>query len=336
MAEAPRPTKKYRAPAPPVATFGDLLRTGEKWAWLYCNTLDCGHRVALAFEPLAIRWGLDVPATTVIREKFRCSRCGQKTSTTTLPSIDVRFGLKREFPLGQALKVLPAHAWLDAMCNLYSLNGTREEIGKYLKVSDNRMASFEPQLTLFPAGIAPVVRLAADGERELVNLSWGFVLLMDGKAPRRVTNVRDDKIKGSSFWKGSFEERRCLVPATSFSEPKGLKPAIWHWFALKGDVPRPLCVFAGIWRKYKGPLKKDGETVDIEVFAFMTTAPNELVATISHDRMPVILTEEEEFETWLKGKPEAAHSLVSQYPAEKMRIVQRGTDKRDLLNPENG
>ena len=117
-------------------------------------------------------------------------------------SIDVRLGLKRKFPLGQALKVLAAHAWLDAMCNLYSLNGTREEIGKYLKVSDNRIASFEPQLTLFLASNASVVRLAAGGERDLVNLSWGFVLLMDGKAPRRVTNVRDDKMRNSAFWKG--------------------------------------------------------------------------------------------------------------------------------------
>ena len=92
----------------------------------------------------------------------------------------------------------------------------------------------------------PCARLADDRERELVNLSWGFVLLVDGKAPRRVTNVRDDKVQSSSFWKDSFEERRCLVPVTSFSEAKGLKPAIWHWFALKGDVPRPLFAFASI------------------------------------------------------------------------------------------
>jgi putative SOS response-associated peptidase YedK len=38
------------------------------------------------------------------------------------------------------------------------------------------------------------VRRAADGERELVNLNWGFVLLQKDRAPRRVTNVRDDKI----------------------------------------------------------------------------------------------------------------------------------------------
>jgi putative SOS response-associated peptidase YedK len=331
MAEPSYPIKKHRAPAPPVATFGDLLRGGGKWAWLYCNSINCSHRVALAFGPFAIRRGLDTPATTIIRERFRCGRCGAKTSTLTLPSVVVKTGRLQKFPPEHALKLLPAHAWLDAMCNLYSLNGTRDEIGKYLKVSHNRMASFEPQLTLFPGSAAPVVRLANDGERELVNLSWGFVLLMDGKAPRRVTNVRDDKIQNSSFWKGSFEERRCLVPATSFSEPKGLKPATWYWFALAGDVPRPPFAFAGVWRKYKGPLKKDGETVETDVFAFTTTTPNKLVATISHDRMPVILTKEEEFETWLKGSPHEAYSLVREYPADQMRIVQQGSDKVDKL-----
>jgi putative SOS response-associated peptidase YedK len=70
-----------------------------------------------------------------------------------------------------------------------------------------------------------VVRVTADGERELVPMSWGFVLPQDGKVARRVTNVRDDKIMASRFWRGSFEERRCLVPATSFCEPNGaVKP----------------------------------------------------------------------------------------------------------------
>jgi hypothetical protein len=40
-----------------------------------------------------------------------------------------------------------------------------------------------------------------------------------------VTNVRDDKILTSSFWRPSFEQRRYLVPASSYCEPKGEKIA---------------------------------------------------------------------------------------------------------------
>jgi putative SOS response-associated peptidase YedK len=156
--------------------------------------------------------------------------------------------------------------------------------------------------------------------------------LQNGRAPRPVTNVRDDKILKSSFWKASFEERRCLVPASSFCEPNGdAKPATWHWFSLKGLEPRPLFAFPGIWRRYKGPAKKDGPNVDIETYAFLTTTPNALVSTINHERMPVILTREEEFETWLRAPVEEAFALVREYPPEKMRIVQEGFYKEDRV-----
>jgi len=89
--------------------------------------------------------------------------------------------------------------------------------------------------------------------------------------------------------------------------------------------------FPGIWRQYKGPVKKDGPNVDIETYAFLTTTPNKLVGTINHERLPVLLTREEEFETWLRGSSDEAFALAREYPAEAMRIVQEGLDKEDLL-----
>ena len=105
------------------------------------------------------------------------------------------------------------------MCNLYSIRPSRSQLVRYFQVSDNRTVQMMPMPAIFPSYNAPVVRVADDGEREIVMMSWGFVFLQKGKAPRRVTNVRDDKIQASRFWVGSFEERRCLVPATSFCEP---------------------------------------------------------------------------------------------------------------------
>jgi putative SOS response-associated peptidase YedK len=85
------------------------------------------------------------------------------------------------------------------LCNLYSLTRNREAILRLFRVSDNRAMALEPLSSIFPGHRAPVVRCAEDGERELVMLSWGFVLLQDGRAPRRVTNVRDDKVRTSTF-----------------------------------------------------------------------------------------------------------------------------------------
>jgi putative SOS response-associated peptidase YedK len=88
--------------------------------------------------------------------------------------------------------------------------------------------------------VAPIVRKDDEDERELVNLNCGFLLLQKGLAPRGVTNVRDDKISDRKVWRPSFEQRRCLVPASAYCEPKGAKPAVWHWLAVNGEEERPL------------------------------------------------------------------------------------------------
>jgi putative SOS response-associated peptidase YedK len=47
--------------------------------------------------------------------------------------------------------------------------------------------------------------------------------------------------------------------------------------------------------------------------------------------MPVLLTREDEFNTWLTGSPTEALALAREYPSDQMRIVQKGFDKEDLL-----
>ena len=214
------------------------------------------------------------------------------------------------------------------MCNLYSQTKAREAVARLFRVSDNRAAAFEPLPAIFPGHNAPVVRLAADGERELSLLSWGFVMPQGNKAAKRVTNARDEKVRTSIFWRGSFEERRCLVPVTSFAEPKGKAPAVWHWFALRGDEPRPLFAFAGLWRSWKGPLKQDAEPVEMDVYAFLTTTPNEVVRPIHPTRMPVMLAGADQFDAWLEGLADEAYQLARPIAPSAMYIVSKG-DKKD-------
>ena len=58
----------------------------------------------------------------------------------------------------------------------------------------------------------------------------------------------------------------------------------------------------------------------------------ELSGTVlAHVLDSVLLTQEAEFQQWLNGTPREAYSLVKQDPPEKMRIVQSGSDKKDLL-----
>jgi hypothetical protein len=60
------------------------------------------------------------------------------------------------------------------MCNLHSLNEPRNPLAAIFGVSHNCSAVFEPVNAIFPRHVAPVVRNAPGGEREIVtmNLRW--------------------------------------------------------------------------------------------------------------------------------------------------------------------
>jgi putative SOS response-associated peptidase YedK len=111
------------------------------------------------------------------------------------------------------------------------------------------------------------------------------------------------------------------------------------WQPVAGDVAlvrsrgrrRQLFAFAGLWQRHKGPVKKDGPVVELDEFSFMTGEPNALTATINHERSPVLLTTPEEWATWTTGTPEEAFALVRPIMPERLRIVQDGLEKRDLL-----
>lgn len=213
------------------------------------------------------------------------------------------------------------------MCNLYSNTMPVEAMRRLFRVGRDSVGNQPPLPAIFPRHEAPVVRLGADGARELVRMHWGFLMPQASKKtgqpilPKAVNNTRDDKVRTSPFWRSSFEGRRCLVPATSFCEAKGRSPATYYWFGLVGDEDRPPFAFAGIWRRFKGWYRD--ELVEIDTHSILTTRPNALVRPIHPDRMPVILPPEAH-DTWLAGTPDAAFELIAPFPAERMRIVRVG------------
>ena len=94
------------------------------------------------------------------------------------------------------------------------------------------------------------------------------------------------------------------------------------WFAL--DESRPLAAFAGIWTNWTSVRKaKEGE-VTADVFAFLTTEPNAIVAPIRPKAMPVILTTENEFDVWLRALAAEAMALQRPLADGRLRIVAKG------------
>jgi putative SOS response-associated peptidase YedK len=86
------------------------------------------------------------------------------------------------------------------------------------------------------------------------------------------------------------------------------------WFALSED--RPLFAFAGLrtrWRGVRGPKSAPVEG-EHELFGFLTTDANAIVAPIHPKAMPVILTTPEEFALWLEGETVEALKLQRPLP----------------------
>ncbi|MEM9760793.1 MAG: SOS response-associated peptidase, partial [Pseudomonadota bacterium] len=214
------------------------------------------------------------------------------------------------------------------MCNLFSNTLPPEAMRQLFGVKRDRTGNQPPLPGIFPRHTAPVVRLV-DDERELVPMHWGFLMPQVSKRtgkpilPKAVNNARDDKVRTSPFWRASFEERRCLIPATSFCEAKGKAPATYYWFGLVGDEPRPPFAFAGLWRHFRGSYRD--ELVELDTFTMLTTTPNTLVREIHPDRMPVIL-DPADYEAWLTGGADRAAELLRPFDEGRMRIVLAGED----------
>jgi len=67
-------------------TLGEL-RQSTVWAWANCNNGACWHSIPIAITPYIIRWGAGA-SSDMIRQRFRCSRCGHLGATMRMPSHD--------------------------------------------------------------------------------------------------------------------------------------------------------------------------------------------------------------------------------------------------------
>lgn len=184
----------------------------------------------------------------------------------------------------------------------------------------DKLGNLPVQPEIYPDQTAPVVRMGADGERELVKARWGLPsppsVLKTARDPG-VTNVRNT---GSPHWRRWLgPANRCLVPLTAFAEPLG-KGCGNQWFA---PADRRPAAFAGIhvpgWTSVRKV--KDGATTD-DLFAFLTTIPNAEVGTVHPKAMPVILTEPAEWLMWMSSSWSEARLLQRPLPDGTLELLE--------------
>ena len=203
------------------------------------------------------------------------------------------------------------------MCGRVRLPEDYSEIKITLRFDD-----FAPAPNLRPSwNIAPTqdlltaIRDPASGARLPALMRWGLVppWAKDVKIGASMFNARADTIADKPAFKGAWRAgRRCLIVTDGFYEwRRGDKQP----FAI-ARADAPFTVMAGLWEEWKSPA---GER--IRSCTVVTTEANELLSSL-HDRMPVILAEED-WPVWLGETPagEAAlKALLRPYLSERMKL----------------
>jgi putative SOS response-associated peptidase YedK len=209
------------------------------------------------------------------------------------------------------------------MCNLYRMTTNADAMRQLFGPLDTAGANIAAMDEIYPEALAPVIVTTAAGEsRRLETMRWGWPPF--GEIKRPITNVRN---LVSPMWRSALADpaRRCLVPATAFSEwsatpdpSTGRKRK--HWFALTDDNP---FAFAGLWRP----------TGDGPRFAFLTAPPNLMVGAIHPKAMPVLLTPGALADAWLSVDGLAAAAMQQPFPDAAMCEVPGDPSEKPISAP---
>ena len=206
------------------------------------------------------------------------------------------------------------------MCGRFTLHTKAEALQE--RFNAQLEMTYAPTYNAAPSQALPVI--LTDNPGAIVSADWGFVpQWADGReGVKAVINARGESVADKPFFRSAFKSQRCLILADGFYEwqrspgkTTGKTSAkIPYHITLKTKEP---FAFAGLWSRVHNAAGALHTT-----FSIITTAANTLMHTI-HDRMPVILSPEDEA-NWLNPQLPLteAKALLIPYPATAMEMYE--------------
>ena len=234
------------------------------------------------------------------------------------------------------------------MCGRFVLVTDLKNIQKNFNIQDIS-CEYQPSWNIAPSQLIPAV-INYNGKNQLVCFRWGLIpsWSKDPSIADKLINARAETVDKKPSFRDAFKKRRCLIVANGFYEwkregksgapsagaggsfPKRdiprlaesiQPPAGAGGFLQRGKIPlyfylksgRPFG-FAGLYETWISPDKKE-----INTCVIITTGANELIAPV-HDRMPVILSSDQE-KLWLASDTVDVadlKSILKPYPAHEM------------------
>ena len=201
------------------------------------------------------------------------------------------------------------------MCGRYELHSHPAAIA--LAFGLPQAPEIAPRYNIAPLSEVPVVRVNAQGERELVMLRWGLVprVAKNPSIGAKMINARAETVAERQAFRIPYRRHRCLLPADGFYE--------WRTVATAQEVRKqPLhvamhdCALFGLAGLYERWLGHDGQVLD--TCTILTTSANALLRPIG-DRMPVIIATGD-YARWLDPHEQDVDDLIGPFPAERMAV----------------
>lgn len=181
-----------------------------------------------------------------------------------------------------------------------------------------------------PTQVMPIIVDYAETQRpEIYPARWGFIPSWWNKPgrPGRTFNARRENCASGPMWRGSWQHKRCLVPASYWYEWSQAAGQRVPWaFRPRDDTEMML---AGIWDEWTDPV-----TDELVIsFAIITQPAVSALAEIHH-RMPIVLAPQV-WESWISRRICTLREIDTELTRSELTEIRTYRLKRTVNNSRN-